>query len=266
MYNAIQKIGVSSSCFYPQPTEDSFRKLCENGVKCTELFFNAYSETELSFVKEIDAMRSYYGVDVVAVHPYMSFTETFFLFTDYKRRYQDILPVYKKMFEAMQILGAKYFILHGSNLPGVLNEERYFERYREFVAFGKSFGVEVCNENVVHYRSQSPDFLIRMANALGNDFSMTLDIKQARRAGYKPEDFLDPLSPFIRHIHISDCSERSDCLPPLEGCFDFPSFFNTMDSLGYTGAYIIEVYEHSYRSEDQVFDSYKKMQNLLIRS
>ena len=35
-----------------------------------------------------------------------------------------------------------------------------------------------------------------------------------------------------------------------------------MKKTGYTGKYIIELYEWSYETREEIFDAYKKLQNL----
>ena len=52
-------------------------------------------------------------------------------------------------------------------------------------------GVTVCQENVNRFKSQHIAFCDRMRRALGDDFHMVLDIKQAVRAGEDPFAFLD---------------------------------------------------------------------------
>lgn len=56
---------------------------------------------------------------------------------------------------------------------------------------GRAEGVTVCQENVNRFKSQHIAFCDRMRRALGDDFHMVLDIKQAVRAGEDPFAFLD---------------------------------------------------------------------------
>ena len=262
--NAMDRIGISSACFYPQTTEDSFLKACKGGAKTIELFFNSPSELEDKFIDEIIKVKNEYEVSVPSVHPFMSFAESFFLFSSYERRFYDILDLYKRFFEVMNRLNSDIFVIHGAKIPGSISDELYFERFYKLTELGKQYGVSVCQENVVHYRSESTEFIRKMKNALGNDFGLVLDIKQARRANQDAYDFINEAKKSIKHVHISDFNEVSMCIPPLEGSFDFPAFFRELRSIDYSGAYIIELYDHSYENEQQIFDSYTKIKKIFV--
>ncbi|MBR3767883.1 MAG: sugar phosphate isomerase/epimerase [Clostridia bacterium] len=260
----MERLGISSACYYPLTTEESFMKACKAEIKCIELFFNSPSELSDEFISNIKTMQNEFGVSIPSVHPFMSFAESFFLFSSYERRFFDILDLYKRFFEIMNELKSDIFIIHGSKIPGSISDEKYFERFAKLIEIGKSFNIQVCQENVVDYRSQSVDYIEMMKNYIGSDFGMVLDIKQARRATQNPDDFINRLGNYIKHVHISDYNESSTCIPPMEGHFDFIQFFNSMKNIGYTGKYIIELYNHSYTNEEQIYESYKKINKLLI--
>ena len=233
-------LGLSSACYYPLVTEEAFEKICLSGAKYAEIFFNSPSELEKEFIREMAAMQRAFGVDIVSVHPFMSFAEDFFLFSPYERRFTDTLPLYERFFEVCDTLGAKIFVIHGARIPGASSDEMYCERFAKLMDLGKTYGVSVCQENVVRYRSESPAYLKMMREALGEDFGVVLD------------------------VHISDYRADCDCAPPLAGLFDFAEFFDTMKRIGYDGVYIIELYEHSYRDRREIVESYQKVKDLLI--
>lgn len=260
----MDRVGISSACFYPLTTEESFLKLCKANIKCVELFFNSPSEITDSFVNDLIKRQTEYGVNIPSVHPFMSFAESFFLFSSYERRFYDILDFYKKFFEITRKLNAEIFIIHGLKIPGSITEDIYFDRFRKLIETGKEYGVRVCQENVVQHHSQSVDFLKRMANALGDDFSLVLDIKQARRSLESPYDFINYLGKHIKHIHISDYNAKSSCIPPAEGLFDFKEFFTELQKIGYDKKFIIELYSYSYEDESQVFESFSKINEILV--
>ena len=260
----MNKLGISSSCYYPLVTEQSFEKICRAGVPCAEIFFNSPREMEKDYIRELTAMRRAYGVEVVSVHPLMSFAEDFYLFSSYERRYEDILPFFDRFFEICQELGAKIFVIHGAKNRCSIDVAQCCERFAALMERGKSYGVQVCQENVARYRSESIDYLKTMRDAIGKDFGVVLDIKQARRSLLTPYDVIDAVGDCIRHVHISDYREDCDCVPPLSGQFDFPAFFDTMNRIGYDGAYMVEVYRHSYKDEREILESYQKVKELLV--
>lgn len=260
----MNRLGVSSSCYYPLVTEKSFEKICLAGVDCAEIFFNSPGELEKGYIRELSAMQRAYGVDIVSIHPFMSFAEDFYLFSSYERRFYDILPLYDRFFEVCRELGADIFVIHGGKIPGSASDALYCERFAKLMERGRAYGVHVCQENVVRYRSESADYLKMMRNTIGEDFGVVLDVKQARRAMISPYDVIDAVGDSIRHVHISDYRADCDCLPPLSGKFDFPEFFDAMKRIGYRGAYMIEVYEHSYQDEREIVESYQKIKDLLV--
>jgi len=256
-------IGISTSCFYPLETELSFRRVAALRADCCEVFFNSWSEIEEPFVMELQRTALGSGVRVSAVHPFMSFGETYLLFSEYARRFTDSIELFKKFFSAAAILGANFVVLHGGRNPGAVDEREHFERFALLAEEAVRHGVALAQENVVHYRSQSPDFLERMQRHIGPLFRFVLDIKQARRAGYSPFDFSVPLAESLAHVHVSDFNPISDCLPPGEGGFDFASFFAALSAGGYTGDHIIEVYRGDFADDTQLRASADFLQKLL---
>lgn len=250
------KIGVSSSCFYPLETEKSLIRLGELGVKTAEIFFNTPSELQKPFLRELNEIRSYYGMEISSFHPFMSFAEGYYIFSPYKRRFFDSLEMYKPFFEAAAEIGAKYHILHGSKDGLAIDKEEYAERFYRLNKTANEFSVCVAHENVVHYVGETPEFMAFLKSALGKDFKMTLDVKQARRSGADPFEFLRLVGDSVVHLHLSDCSGEHDCLPPKEGGgFDFFRLFSEMKRLGYDESCIIELYSNNFKSDSELKDS-----------
>lgn len=256
------EFGVSSACFYPVETETALQTTGEYGFRNVELFLNSHSEITDEFTQKLISIKEKYNLNIVSVHPFASFAESFYLFSSYNRRYTDILPLYDRFFEVTSKLGADIFVFHGAKIPGTISDEEYCERFKHLIDMGKKYGVRVCHENVVYYRGQSPDYLKMMRDNIGDDFKIVLDIKQAHRAGFSPYEFIDKLGESIVHIHISDRNSEKDCITPFKGEFDFSKLFKTMEKIGYKGKYIIELYEWSYDDSDEIFEAYKKLQNL----
>lgn len=256
-------IGVSSSCFYPLESEKSFMKLAKLGIKQTEVFFNSPSELEKPFLKEINKIKDDFGMNILSFHPYMSFAEGFFIFSDYKRRFYDSLEMYKPFFAAAAQLGAKYYILHGAKNIKVLPTEQYAERFALFKNTARQYGVEVLHENVVDYVGQSPLFMLELKHILGEEFAMVLDVKQARRAGEDPLEFVSKLGTSIKHLHLSDCDKEHDCIPPSpNGDFDFKSLFKKLKEAGYGGDGMVEVYSHNFTQPEELRKAARYLQGI----
>ena len=258
-------IGLSSACFYPLETEKSVLSACETGVKTIEIFMNANSEFQPAFVKNMADICNLYGVKVASVHTMGSFTESFHLFSSYKRRFYEAKDTsFKRHFDVMHALGAEILVMHGIKKPGSISDEEYFDRFGELILMGKAEGLKICQENVVHYRSESPDLLLRMGEYIGDDFNLVFDIKQSVRTGVDPFEFAKKLHKYIRHIHISDHNSEKDCFVPCkDGTFDFAGFFSMMKDLGYKGDYIVELYEHGYENDEELKFAIKELKKLL---
>lgn len=257
-------IGLSSACFYPLETEKSLERVGELGIKTAEVFMNAESEFEKNYLEMLGNIRKNYDIRVPSVHTMASFTESYYLFSSYKRRYLESRETsFKRHFDAVHALDADILVLHGLKKPGSIADEEYFERFAYLTQMGKREGIRVAQENVVHYRSESPEFLLRMGEYIGDDFNMVFDIKQSLRTGIDPFEFAEKLHRYIRHVHISDHNEKRDCFVPCaDGVFDFPKFFELMKSFGYGGDFIIELYENGYENGEQLkfaVESLKKM-------
>lgn len=247
------EIGASSSCFYPLETEKSFLKLAEAGIKSCEIFFNSPSELNRNFLDEIIKIKDENSIEVVALHPYASFTEGYNFFSNYKRRFYDATEGFKRLFEAAQRLGAGYIVMHGSKGKPEIAMQEYAERFYELNIVAKGFGCTVAHENVVHYTSGAPDFMRFMKESLGDSFKAVLDVKQARRAGYTPSEFIDVLGRNIVHVHLSDYTDEKDCVLPSEkGLFCFEQLFSQLKEIGYDGKYIVEVYSDCFSNVNEI--------------
>lgn len=238
--------GISTSCLYPQKTEEALIELGKLGAKNCEVFLNSPCEITGDFAKTLNGIKNEYGMDIVAVHPFSSFAETYMLFSEYSRRFDDTLDIYKRTFEFAAEVGAKFSAIHGSLLPGKISENEYFERFCRLYEKGREAGMFVCQENVNRHFSQNPDFLKNMRSFMGSDFKMIFDVKQAVRSGYDAIEFADEFKNSIVHIHLSDNKEGFDCLPPGCGSFDFKKLFAVMNDAGYSGSYIIELYRSNF--------------------
>lgn len=255
-------IGISTSCLYPQETEKTLKELAQLGVKVCEVFFNSPSETTLEFAEILNKISREYGIKIVSVHPFSSFSETYMLFSEYQRRFDDMLDFYKRNFEVTSAAGAKISVIHGSLLPAKISENEYFERFIKLSEAGKKFGVTVAQENVNRHLSENPKFLKKMKAALGTDFKLVFDVKQAVRAGYSPLEFAKEFKEDIIHIHLSDHNEKHDCIPPALGNFDFKALFSVMESANYTGDYIIELYRAGFGDVSDLKKALNYLENL----
>lgn len=253
------KIGISTSCLYPMYTEEALKAVASNGVTLTEVFFNANCELEPSFVKQLCDIKNEFGTNVVSIHPTMSLAESFMLFSNYDRRFNEGLDIYKRYGEIAATLGSRYVIMHGGKPNGTMDNYGYFDRFAKVAEAVSQNGATLLQENVAKFRAGDIDTLCTMSEYLGDRVSFCLDVKQSIRGGYSPYEVLKKLGGKIKHLHLSDSTDQNDCMLPTRGNFDFKGFLSAAKASGYTGDAVIEVYRNAYDELQELFDSHKNL-------
>lgn len=255
--------GASTACLYPEQTEKSLAILGESGIKNIELFVNAACETEGDIFSEILRVKKTFDLNIISLHPYTSFLETFTIFGDYPRRFDETIEFYKRFFRTMNALEAKIFVFHGAMKDHEIPFNLFAERYSRLYEIGKSFGITVSLENVHYCESGSLKFLTKIKDALGESCAFVLDIKQALRSNIDPFLIMNALGDKIKHYHVSDHTAENDCVPVGKGSFDFAKFADKLKRLDYSGGVILELYRNGYRDVSELYESVKYMDMLL---
>lgn len=257
------KIGVSTASLYPLHLEDAFAELAKLGIKNAEVFANSMAEGGEPCISLVSKIQRRYDMTVTSFHPFSSPMESVFLFSTYDRRIDEMMTMYRGFFESMNTLGAKIFVLHGAILSSKCAPEHYCRQFRLLAEAGREFGVTVAQENVCYCMSGRLEFLEMMKRELGELARFVLDLKQARRSGESPFDYIKSLGNSIIHCHISDGSDKQDCLPVGEGCFDFARLIRELSDTGYDGAYIIELYRNNYGGFDTLRESADRLAEIV---
>lgn len=240
---------------YPLHAEDAFSELCGLGVKNIEVFANSVYEGGEECTSKILGMKEQYGIDVTSFHPFSSPMESVFLFSTYDRRIDEMMTLYRAFFKSMNRLGAKVFVLHGAILSSKCSAEHYFKQFRMLAQAGRECGITVAQENVSYCLSGNIDFLKAMKRELGDYANFVLDLKQARRSGGNPLDYVRELGESIVHCHLSDANADHDCLPLGKGNFDFVELVGRLLDNGFDGAMIVELYRHDYGDFSELRES-----------
>lgn len=251
-------VGVSAACGYPETPEVFVKELCRAGVKEIELFVNCDYETKPEYAKEIKKILDGEGARCVSLHPFTCAIDTYAMFSAYERRTQEYLDYHRRYFEAMNILNAEYFVFHGSKV--YYPDELIFERFSRLRDIGESYNVTVLQENVNNKVTGELETLKRMKAHFGDKAGFVLDTKQACRMGWDPYDGVKALGKSIKHVHLSDHGKKGDCLLPFEGELDIPKFIDTLDSVGYEGCLMIELYRRNFDTVDELVQAMKRVQ------
>lgn len=253
------KAGISTACFYPKTPEQAADFLTAHQVENIEIFFNSFQELQKGYLCSLRSVLRQGGVKVLAVHPFTSGMEPILFFSDYERRVEDGLELYRHFFHAASELGAEILVLHGDRKESDCPLERYWERFLRLYRLGREFGVTVAQENVERCKSGSTEFLKGMKKALEDAAHFVLDVKQARRSGEDPLTLLNALGKNVCHIHMSDGGPLGDCLPIGGGEMDFDAFFSALQGLHYSGGVVLELYQNGYENPVELVESYHKL-------
>lgn len=251
-------VGISTACLYPMETEKALKLLCEKDFKLFEIFFNTISELKPEFLHKLKETAEESGSRIKSIHPFTSGYESYLLFTNYERRFEDTVEFYKNYFNAANILGAEILVIHGdkkTSKTGGISDEEYYDKFARLSQVGKSFGVTLAQENVNAFRSQNPHFLKKMREYLGDTAKFVLDIKQAVRSGNDPFEVCEAMGEGMVHLHINDHNSKHDCMLPGAGTTDYCKLFEMMKKNCYKGDAVIEVYRGNFKNAENLVAS-----------
>ena len=255
-------VGASTANLYPEVTEESLRQLLSAGFRQIEVFLNTESEAEPAFIKELRRQADDAGASIRSVHPYLSGTEPFLLFSNYERRFRDGLKIYERIFEAAAMLGASIVVMHGDKAQGILPVEESIGRFEMVYDLGKTYGLTLAQENVVRFRSSDNDYIRAMRRQLGDKAHFVLDLKQAIRCGHSWESVLDAMGENVVHLHISDHTRERDCIPPGIGITNFSILFDKLEKISYQGIVMLELYRHNFQYISELVEAKDYLWNL----
>ena len=257
------RTGISSACYYPMETERALEHCGRLGFRNVELFINCAGEMNGPYFERVFSTIREYDLQIGSLHPYTSFLESYMLFGPYERRVEELIEFYRRYFDFCSRIGANKLVFHGGSTDAFADNEVYFDRYARLHRAAEAYGVRLTHENVVRKRGQSPQFMKALADYVGDGFAMTLDVKQCRRAGEDPYEFIRLLGRQIVNVHVSDCFDGQDCAVPFTGIFDFETFVTSLWRIGYRGNYMIELYRDCYGHEDEILGAAKRFDALL---
>lgn len=255
--------GISTACLYPQDTLESLRQTLAMRPGCAEIFLNTFREWEPPYLDALCRAREEAGIPVVSVHPFTCGLEPFLFFTRYETRIEDGLAMYRWYFEACRALGAKILVFHGNHKAQPLPMQEYAARFCRLADEAERYGVTLAQENVERCQCGQPEALRQLREYAGRPVRFVLDLKQARRAGADPFAIVDAMGPEnICHLHLSDETEGSSCVPPGRGSFDFARLLRTLRDGGFAGSAVIELYRGDFGQPDELREAMLAVQKI----
>lgn len=250
--------GISTACLYPMHTEDALKILSSAKAEAVEVFANCDYEISPPMLKLMRSIADANGVKILSLHPYTAPSEPITFFTSYRRRFDEGLELYKKYYEAANILGADAVVFHGGSKTAAIPYGEYFDKFGLLVEDAIANGSNLCHENVERCISHKPDFFIGLAAAIPNA-RFIFDIKQAVRAGYDVFEFAKAMDGKIKHVHFSSHDGSRDCLLPGKGTFNTKAFLEVIAKTGFNGGVIVELYRENFGDIVELIGGYQHL-------
>ncbi len=99
------------------------------------------------------------------------------------------------------------------------------------------------------------------------NFGFTLDIKQAAQSGVGALKYLPIMAERLKNVHICDFvhteSGMQTCLP-FRGEMNFAALRQGLLEANYEGPVMLEVYQHDYESEEELFCCYQSVADFFL--
>lgn len=247
------EIGISTACFYPLYTEETINIISDLGCGLCEVFLEAEYEYDKDYINILKKKMNAFNMRAGSVHAFCA-TFEHQLFSEYERRRTDALKVFEKVLIACTIIGAKNYTFHGDKRCddlSMLDFGHYLKCLDDLINLSAQYDVNLSWENVAWCQTSRPEF-IKIVRQHSPALKFTLDIKQARRAGIPPEEYIKAMGAGLTNVHVNDYNQASTCLLPGEGEHDFARLFCRLRDMGYRGNAIIEVYSSDYSSYAQL--------------
>ena len=144
--------------------------------------------------------------------------------------------------EIAGMLGCRAVVFHAGLNPRFMNGGPYYQNWLESMEdtirklLTQDTGVAIYCENMLE---DTPDGLAELAERLKDEkrFGICLDVAHMLLAGGEPGEWMERLSPYIRHFHMNDTRLKTDDhLAMGRGSIDWENIFALIKQSGSTDA------------------------------
>lgn len=148
--------------------------------------------------------------------------------------------------EICKQLGARAVVFHTNTIAN-FRSQPYCENWLEENAAYYSSVLQQNPEMDLYIENmfdQTPDLLKKLAERLSvyPNFGVCLDFAHACLSQTKIERWVEPLAPYIKHMHLNDCDGLEDSHLALgKGVLDIPGFFALLEQYRVAGNILLEV-------------------------
>ncbi|HWR22824.1 MAG TPA: sugar phosphate isomerase/epimerase [Feifaniaceae bacterium] len=254
------QVGISTaSLFNRYDLEDAPAHMKTMGASICEIFLNTFSEYEDGFVQALKKRVDESGLQVYSVHPMGTQFEPQ-LFSIHRRQREDAKKIFEQVLRAGKTLNATCYVMHGpSGLNGAVRNmdlARIGPIVQELCGLAAAYSLTLAWENVSWCLFHTPSYGLMLLEATkADDLRFTLDIKQAARSGYAPEDYIEAVGEYLVNLHVCDYKRTSERIVPVlpgEGECNLFTLGQALKAKGYSGPAFVEVYSDMYADEAEL--------------
>lgn len=254
-------IGLSSGARYPGiPTERFPAEAARLGFQSIELMLQTTGEYDAGFLRMVQRETVACGVAVHGVHLFQPLHP---FFTDYTRRTDEALDLFRKGVAGSASLGAKLVVWHGPTRHESANDPtwgRFLALTNQLAGICGEYGLVLGIENVSWCALAQVRDVIRLASSLSGlqhsqHVGFVFDSFQVLEAGANPFMMLAAMEGRIANVHISDGRAGDDIgrhLIPGQGEVPWPALIKAIDGAGYAGPMMLEAHVDSAADVSQV--------------
>ncbi len=124
--------------------------------------------------------------------------------------------------------------------PNALTPPGHTDRFRPILesalAIAEREGIDILLESDL-----GPEHYARFLESVRHPrLGVNYDAGNSSWFGFHPNDEIPAYGPYIRNVHIKDCTVKDYSVPLGTGETDFEAVFDNLDRIGYTGGYILQ--------------------------
>ena len=264
------QIGLSTSCYFTKVnTEDALPRIKQLGADRFEAFLGGMYEYQEAFAKDMAKSMRDLSMQCTTVHTLGSQFEPQ-LFAGHPRQRNAALDVFKMVLDCVKILGASYYVMHGTLFLKQKNFRPNYqyvgERFCELCELADSYQVRLTLENVHWCQYHEVGFAKALEPYLSQcDLGYTLDIKQAAQSGFPMEGYMQEMGQRLCNVHLCDITEKDGRIYtslPGQGAFDFADLSKKLKEKNFQGAVTMEVYPDDWEKDEALKRAYEYLKTI----
>jgi sugar phosphate isomerase/epimerase len=242
-------LGLSTGIGYRHPIEETLRPIREAGFEAIEVS-TAPAHLDLARPARWPALAKRIGEEGLRVHSlHAPFGHDVNITSHEPGSREHAFDRLTCAADALVVLGGTLYVMH----PGGEDQRWVWERDRnlELAALGLRRVAEICRERGLMLVVETPlphllggqphdfDWILRQLPREG--VGVCVDTSHCSLGGFL-HDAVARLAPSLVHVQASDNRGMSDDhLPPGQGIVDWPRFCSDLETVGYTGVFMLEV-------------------------